>query len=347
MRWFLLFILFSYAAIADFNLSKELQEKETKIHQIRIKNIVSFQGIRDNLLIGYGLVTELSGTGDNLRNSAFTQRELEGFLGRVGVNTIGANIKTKNTAAVTITATLPPFIKNGNRINVTVSTLGDATNLSGGVLLATPLMGANGEVYAIAQGEISIAGIEPKRRSGNSNRGVKTAGFITNGAIVEREIPFSLDGVKELTLSLHNPDISTASYIAAVINANISEKIAKASSPATVSLHIPKEYDGRIMDLLTEVEQLQITPDNSAKIIIDESSGTIVMGQDVRVSTVAIAQGNLSMNITEDVTTLERGASLQDLVNGLNALGVPTRDLIGILQNIKSIGALQGEIIVK
>ncbi len=317
-------------------------------HTTRIKDIVSFEGVRDNLLIGYGLVMGLNGTGDNLRNSAFTQRELESFLGRIGVNNIDTNIRTKNTAAVTITATLPPFTKNGNRINVTVSTLGDATSLAGGILLATPLIGADGEVYAISQGEVSLSETETIKSRGNHNhRGVKTAGFITNGAIVEKEIPFSLDGMKILHLSLHNPDISTATRIAEVINDHISPQVAKADNPATVSLQVPDRYQGRVMELLTIIEQLSIIPDNSAKIIIDENSGTIVIGKDVRISTVAIAQGNLSINISDDLVGYNKDTSLQDLVNGLNALGVSTHDLIGILQNIKSIGALQGDIIVK
>ncbi len=352
MRYLLLIMTFFYHAayaIDEFNLPELEREKIELIIEdgVRIKDIVSFQGIRDNLLMGYGLVVGLNGTGDNLKNSVFTQQELESFLGRLGINTRGATIKTKNVAAVTVTATLPPFIKNGNRINVTVSTLGDATNLTGGVLLATPLLGADGKVYAVAQGEVSLASIEPKLRSTATNRGVKTAGFISNGAIIEREIPFALDSMKNINLSLQNPDISTATRIAEIINVFIEPQIAKAENPATVSVEIPKRYKNKIMDLLTEIEHLKIKPDNSAKIIIDESSGTIVMGSDVRVNTVAISQGNLSVTIGEGIMTVEEGASLQDLVGGLNALGVSPRDLISILQNIKKIGALQGEIIVQ
>lgn len=351
MKWLLLFILICYelCAVEAFNLpiSEKGQHHKEIIGNIRIKDVVSFQGIRDNLLMGYGLVVGLNGTGDNLKNSVFTQRELENLLSKVGINTRGSTIKTKNIAAVTVTATLPPFIKNGNRIDIKISTLGDATNLSGGILLATPLLGADGEVYVLAQGEVSIAGIEPHKRSRATNRGVKTSGFIISGGIVEREIPFSLENMEEIYLSLQNPDISTATHIAQVINNNTELDIAIAHNPATVAVTVPDTYKGNIMSLLTQIEQLQIKPDNSAKIIIDESSGTVIMGQDIRISTVAIAQGNLSVNISEDVTNLEEGASLQDLIKGLNALGVSPRDLIGILQNIKSIGALQGEIIVR
>lgn len=352
IRLLLLVLLVLYPeayAIDKFNLSEsERNIIEQRIEGgVRIKDVVNFEGIRDNILMGYGLVVGLSGTGDNLKNSVFTQKELENFLSRIGINTKGSIIKTKNTAAVTVTATLPPFIKNGNRINVTVSTLGDATSLAGGILLATPLLGADGEVYAVAQGEVSLASIEPKPRSNASNRGVKTAGFIANGAIIEHEISFSLNNMEVINLSLHNPDISTASRIAQTINQYVEPAIAQAQNPATVSIAVPNEYQGNVMRLLTAVEQLQIKPDNSAKIIIDESSGTVVMGSDIRINTVAISQGNLSVNIGEDVTTLETGTSLQELVDGLNALGVSTRDLISILKQIKAIGALQGDIIVK
>ncbi|MBQ4874915.1 MAG: flagellar basal body P-ring protein FlgI [Rickettsiaceae bacterium H1] len=346
MRWFLLVILFCYKAnaIDEFSLPDAKKQIDDGV---RIKDIVSFEGIRDNLLMGYGLVVGLSGTGDNLRNSAFTKQELEDFLSRAGINSKGANIRTKNIAAVTVTATLPAFIKNGKRVDVMVSALGDATNLTGGVLLVTPLLGADGEVYAVAQGEISLSSIEPKPRSNAVNKGVKTSGFIVGGAIIEKEIDFSLDNMEVINLSLNNPDISTATYIADIINERIYSGIAKAGNPSNVAMRIPESYRDNVMGLLTKVEQLQIKPDNSAKIIIDESLGTVVMGSDIRINKVAISHGNLSVNIADNVTELETGASLYDLVNGLNALGVSMRDLISILRQVKNIGALQGEIIVK
>ncbi|MFN7039101.1 MAG: flagellar basal body P-ring protein FlgI [Alphaproteobacteria bacterium] len=342
----------------------------------RIKDIVTVEGVRDNLLIGYGLVVGLNGTGDNLNNSVFTQKGLIDTLERLGINTKGANLKTKNVAAVTITATLPPFSRQGSKIDVAVSTLGDAKSLQGGTLLAAPLLGADGEVYAVAQGQISLGGFTASGKSATISKGVATNGFIANGAIVEKEIEFDLSSLKVIKLALKNPDISTALEIANNINAKTGATLAKASDPGTVELSITEYQQDNIVELLANIEQIKIDPDQPAKIIIDEASGTIVMGENVRISPVAIAQGNLTVTITENtdvsqpdalslggttvasastqitvdeengkkMQVLEKGTTLRSLVNGLNALGVGPRDLITILQNIRAAGALQADI---
>jgi flagellar P-ring protein precursor FlgI len=364
---FLLLILFGYLlAAAD-------------AHAARVKDIVEFEGVRQNILIGYGLVVGLNGTGDKLQNNAFTEQSLIAFLERQGVNTRGASLKSKNVAAVTVTATLPPFSRNGAHIDVTVSTMGDATNLMGGTLLATPLLGADGEVYAVAQGAVSIGGFKAASDSGNVTvtKGVPTSGFIASGAIVEKEIEFVLNSLPELKLALRNPDISTAQRVAEAINSEIGPGVATVSDPATVVLAVPAVYHNNATQLLSEVEKLNVETDQVAKIVIDEASGTIVMGENVRIDTVAVAQGNLVVRVeeteevsqpnplapegAETVTTtqsnvvvdegpgkrmamLRKGATLRDLVAGLNALGVGPRDLITILQTIKAAGALQAEI---
>lgn len=346
----------------------------------RIKDIVNFEGIRDNILVGYGLVVGLNGTGDNLKNSVFTQQGLEDLLSRMGVNTRGANLKTKNVAAVTVTATLPPFSRQGSRIDISVSTLGDAKSLQGGTLLATPLFAADGNVYAVAQGAIAIGGFEASGggKGGSSiSKNISTAGAVASGAIVEQEINFSLADLEKIKLALKNPDITTAKHIAETINRRTRGPYAMPLDPGTVELSVPENWKGRMVAFLSDIEQLVVSTDQPAKIVIDEASGTIVMGENVKVDTVAVAQGNLVVEIrkapvisqpgsfaprgAETVVTqvdevianenkdkklavLRGNPSLKDLVNGLNALGVGPRDLITILQTIKAAGALQAEI---
>ncbi|MFW0777627.1 MAG: flagellar basal body P-ring protein FlgI [Rickettsiales bacterium] len=344
----------------------------------RIKDIASFEGIRENMLMGYGLVVGLNGTGDKLNNNAFTEQSLIAFLERQGVNTRGTELKTKNVAAVTVTATLPPFSRSGSKIDVTVSALGDAKDLKGGVLLATPLYGADGEVYAVAQGSVSIGGFTAGDGATTVTKGVPTSGFIANGGMVEREIDFALNSLPELKMALRNPDVSTANNVVEAINSSMGPGIASMIDPGTVLLSIPAAYQGNTTQLLADIEGLKVKTDQIAKIVIDEASGTIVMGENVSIDPVAIAQGNLIVKVekteqvsqpnplapegAETVTTeqqvvsveelapgkglalLETGATLKDLVNGLNALGVTPRDLITILQTIKAAGALQADI---
>lgn len=343
---------------------------------IRIKDIIEIEGVRDNMLIGYGLVVGLNGTGDSLSNSPFTEQSIIGMLDRLGVNVRESGVNTKNIAAVMVTATLPPFANQGSKIDVALSALGDSKDLKGGTLLVTPLLAADGQVYAVAQGTLSVSGFTASGDGGSITQNVPTAARIAAGAIVEREIPFDLEGKLATRLSLRNPDFTTARRIASAINKYLRYPAAKAENSASVALAIPPSYTKGMVNMLTDIEQLRITPDQMARVVIDERSGVIVMGSDVRISTVALAQGNLTIRITEtpqvsqpqafaqqgntvvvprtDIqidddsdskfTVLKSGISLQELVQNLNTLGVGPRDIISILQSIKAAGALQAEI---
>src|SRR6187455_300067 len=265
----------------------------------RIKDLANIEGVRQNQLIGYGLVVGLNGTGDTLNNIPFTKQSLTAMLERLGVNIRGQTIRTGNVAAVMVTANLPAFGTQGTRIDITVSALGDSKSLQGGTLLVTPLLGADGNVYAVGQGSLAIGGFAAEGDAAKITRGVPTVGRISNGAIIEREIDFALNRLPNLRLALRNADFTTAKRIAAAINDYIGAATAEPLDPSTVQLTVPQQFRGKVVALLTEIEQLQIEPDLPAKIVIDERSGIIVMGRDVRVSTVAVAQGNLTVSITE------------------------------------------------
>ena len=341
----------------------------------RIKDIADFEGVRENQLVGYGLVVGLAGTGDSLRNSPFTRQSLAAMLERLGVNASNGNLNTRNVAAVMVTSNLPPFASQGSRIDVTVSALGDARSLAGGQLLVTPLMGADQQVYAVAQGPLAIGGFAASGQSGSSvSRGVPTAGRIASGALVEREIMFDIAAQPELRLALRNPDFTTAHRIAAAINANVGAEAAYAANPGTVVLRRPDSFAGDMVSLVGRIEGLEVEVDAPARMVIDESSGIVVMGENVKVSTVAIAQGNLTIDIQEDpwvsqpapfsrgetvvapstaieveeeeggLVVVPGGVPLRQLVNGLNALGVTPRDMISILQALKAAGAIQADI---
>ena len=342
----------------------------------RIKDIVDVEGVRENQLVGYGLVVGLNGTGDGLNNSPFTEQSLIAMLERLGVNVRGENLNTGNVAAVMVTASLPPFTNQGSKIDVSVSALGDASSLQGGTLLVTPLIAADGEVYAVAQGEVNIAGYSVEGEAASETQNIPTAGRIPSGGIVEREINFKLEELQQVRLALRNPDFTTSRRIAQAINGFTNAQLAQAENSASVMLKKPAGYEGTIVDLITDVEQLPIQPDQPARVVISERSGVIVMGADVRVSSVAIAQGNLTLKITETpqvsqanpfadqgetvtvprtnvsatasedakLAVLDTGVTLQELVTGLNQLGVKPRDVITILQAIKAAGALQAEI---
>ena len=340
----------------------------------RIKDIVDMEGVRENQLVGYGLVVGLNGTGDRLNNSPFTKQSLQSMLERLGVNTAGENVRTANVAAVMVTANLPPFGTQGSRIDVSVAALGDSDSLQGGTLLVTPLLGADGEVYAIAQGPVNINGFKAQGDAATIISGVPTTGRISSGAVIEREIDFHLGSQTSLRLALRNPDLTTARRIALSINDFIGVPTATPEDPATVRVTLPRGFNGNIVDLLTDIEQLMVETDQPAKIVIDENSGIIVMGKDVRVSSVAVAQSNLTVTIAENPTVVQpapfsdgvtavepstnldvfasdkalavvnESVTLQELVDGLNALGIAPRDLIAILQAIKATGALQAEI---
>jgi flagellar P-ring protein precursor FlgI len=340
----------------------------------RIKDIVNIEGVRDNQLVGYGLVVGLNGTGDGLSNSPFTKQSLQAMLERLGVNTRGENMRTGNVAAVMVTANLPAFSTQGSRLDVHVASIGDASSLQGGTLLVTPLLGADGETYAIAQGEVLINGFKASGDAATIVSGVPTTGRISSGALIEREINFVLGAQRSLRLALKNPDLTTSRRIALSINDFIGVPCATPEDGSTVRINLPEKFNGNIVDLLTDIEQLVVETDQSAKIIIDENSGIIVMGKDVRVSTVAVAQSNLTVTIAEtpavsqpqplspgqttvvprtdlnvnmvnsDLALVKESVSLQELVDGLNALGITPRDLIAILQAIKASGALQADI---
>ncbi len=344
--------------------------------QSRIKDIAAFEGVRENLLVGYGLVVGLNGTGDDLKSAPFTRESLIGMLQRLGINARDDNLDTANVAAVMVTANLPPFARQGTRIDITVSALGDANSLLGGALLVTPLLAADGEVYAVAQGSIAVGGFSASGEGQSVTKGVPTNGRIPNGAIIEREIAFDLVELKSVTISLRNPDLTTARRIAEKVNAFLGIPAARSTDPGTVLLEVPASYKGDTVALLTDIEQLRVKVDQLARVVINEQSGIIVMGENVRISTVAIAQGNLTIRITEtpqvsqpapfsntgttetvartiidveeeaqrQLAVLPEGVSLQELVNGLNALGIGPRDMITILQAIKAAGALQAEI---
>ena len=265
----------------------------------RIKDLASIEGVRQNNLVGYGLVVGLNGTGDTLNNAPFTKQSLTAMLERLGVNTRGATLRTANVAAVMVTASFPAFATQGTRLDITVSALGDAKSLQGGTLLVTPLLGADGEVYAVGQGSVAISGFQAEGEAAKVTRGVPTVGRIANGALIEREIEFKLNAQKALRLALRNPDLTTAKRIAASINDFLGGDAAEPIDPSTINLQIPAKYRGNMVQLLTEIEQLRVEPDQTARIVIDERSGIIVMGRDVRVSQVAVAQGNLTVTISE------------------------------------------------
>ena len=342
----------------------------------RIKDIVDFEGVRDNLLIGYGLVVGLNNTGDTLANGHFTKQSLQAMLNRLGVKPTDEGLDSQNVAAVMVTATLPPFARQGSRIDVTVSALGDSSNLLGGTLLVTPLLGADGEVYAVSQGQVAVGGFQTQGDAETVTKGVPTSGRIASGGIIEREVEYDISGMTNVKLTLRNPDFTTARRVSQAINAFLGTAAAAASDPTTIQLAVPRSYRNNVVNLLTDIEQLRVEPDQLARVVIDEQTGTIVMGENVRISTVAIAQGSLTIRITEtpqvsqpgpfaevgttttvdrtnievdegeerQLTVLRPSVSHQELVNGLNALGIGPRDMITILQAIKTAGALQAEI---
>ncbi|MBX3480673.1 MAG: flagellar basal body P-ring protein FlgI [Caulobacter sp.] len=339
----------------------------------RIKDIVEVEGVRENMLVGYGLVVGLNGTGDNLRNTPQAKQSQEAMLERLGVNIRDANLNSKNVAAVMVTAKLPAFAAAGTPIDVTVSSIGDAKSLMGGTLLVTTLLGADGQAYALAQGTVQTGSVSASGASGSSvSKGVPTSGRIAGGAFVERELGFQMASMGQIRLTLRNPDFTTARRIADAVNGRY-PGTASADNPTVVTLRPPPGQS--VVSFVTSVENLPVEPDYGAKVVIDEVAGVIVMGENVRISTVAIAQGNLTISVQEtpgvsqpapfsqgqtttvpqsqvsvdeergrQLITLRSGASLSSLVSGLNALGVTPRDMISILQAIKAAGALQADI---
>ncbi len=343
---------------------------------VRLKDIVDVEGVRGNYLIGYGLVVGLKQTGDG-DQTKFTVQSVVNMLQRFGITVPKDQVKLKNVAAVLVTAYLPAYVKPGQRIDVTVSTLGDAKSLQGGTLLMTPLKGPDGKVYAIAQGPVSIGGFAAGGAGGGVQVNHPTVGRVPEGAIVEREVPMEdLNHLQKLTLSLRDGDFTTVSEVANLINLYLKGHYAVPKDLRTVEVKVPKSYQGKVVDLLAEIGNLEVTPDVPARVVIDERTGTVVMGENVRISKVAVAHGNLSVEIKETpqvfqpypfspgqtvvtpqtqvkakeqkarIVVLEESATLGELIRALNAVGATPRDLIAILQAIKAAGALHAELII-
>jgi flagellar P-ring protein precursor FlgI len=341
----------------------------------RIKDIAIVQGVRDNFIQGYGLVTGLPGTGDNLQNSVFTKKEFKNFLSKFNVDVDFASLKSKNVAGVIVNATLPSFARPGRRIDVKVSAIGDATSISGGVLLPTPLIGPDGNVYAIAQGTVQVQKFIPitKDVRNKTSYEVTTNGWVDSGAIVEVGLDYKIDSSSNLKVVINYPDFSTAAAVAEAINNNIVGKIASPLDSATVLITIPQNRKNDVIKLISEVEGIEVKTDGIAKVIINEATGTIVMGSFVRVMPIAVSHGNIMIDISSSfinqknittqkykkaskaldqlrgtqITSLDESVSLQDLVAGLNRFGVLPKDLIDILKSIKDAGALNAIIEVK
>ncbi|WP_039018710.1 flagellar basal body P-ring protein FlgI [Halocynthiibacter namhaensis] len=345
---------------------------------IRIKDLVEFDGVRGNDLVGYGLVVGLNGTGDGIRNAPFTEEIMSNILERLGVNITGEQFRPKNVAAVFVTATLPPFSRAGSQIDITVSAIGDAKSLLGGTLVMTPLNAADGEIYAVAQGTIIAGGISAEGDGGSVTQGVPTAGTIPSGGRVEREIEFQLSSLSTVRLALRTPDFTTAGRIERAINENFGRAVSVMIDAGTVQINISSTRMASTAHALGRIENILVTPERRARVIVDQRSGTIVMGEDVRISRVAVAQGNLTLRIQENpivvqpnpfspgevvvvpqtniaiqeeegtgLAEINEGTSLSEVIAGLNALGVSPRDMIDILKSIKAAGALHAEFIVR
>ena len=344
----------------------------------RIKDVASLQSGRDNQLIGYGLVVGLQGSGDSLRSSPFTEQSMRAMLQNLGISTQGGQSNAKNVAAVMVTATLPPFSSPGSRIDATVSSLGDATSLRGGTLVMTSLTGADGQIYAVAQGSVIVSGFTAQGQASSVTEGVSTSGRVPNGAIIERELPSKFKDSINLVLQLRNPDFTTAMRIAETVNAYASATygapIAEARDSQEVVVQKPRTAD--LARLMAAIENLVVETDTPAKVVINERTGTIVIGADVRVSKVAVSYGTLTVQVTEtpqivqpapfsrgetavqpqtDIlaqkdggpVTIVDGPDLRTLVSGLNNIGVKPDGIIAILQGIKSAGALQAELVLQ
>lgn len=339
---------------------------------VRIKDIATFSGMRDNQLIGYGLVVGLGGTGDK-RNSPFTVNSMKNMLERMGVAVDAAQIRPRNVAAVMVTAKLPASSKPGSKLDVVVSSLGDATSLQGGVLLQTPLKGVDGKVYALSQGPVALGGYSVDGAAARTQKNITTVATIPGGANVERGVPFDFNTQNSLTLNMSNRDFSTTMQVVERLNATMGGKYARAADAGTVSIDIPPAYQGNLVPLIASVENLEVDPQSAAKVVVDERTGTVVLGRDVRVSQVAVAHGSLQIVVQDsaqvsqpgpfsqgqtvvtpqtDITVREEnrrlhmmeGATLQELVDGLNAIGATPRDLISILKTLKASGALHAEL---
>jgi len=345
---------------------------------IRLKDLVEFDGVRGNDLVGYGLVVGLNGTGDGIRNAPFTEEIMSNILERLGVNVAGEQFRPKNVAAVFVTGSLPPFARAGSTIDVTVSAIGDANSLLGGTLIMTPLNAADGEIYAVAQGTIIAGGVSAEGAAASVVQGVPTAGVIPSGARIEREVEFAFSEMSEIRLALREPDFTTAGRIEKAINKSFGRRVARMEDAGTVRLDIGQTKMSSPAHALVRVENIQIEPERRARVVVDQRSGTIVLGEDVRISRVAVSQGNLTLRIQETpvavqpnpfaegetvvvprtraeldedegtgLAEVDGGTSLSEVIEGLNALGVSPRDMIDILKSLKAAGALHAEFVVR
>ena len=339
---------------------------------VRIKDIATFSGVRDNQLIGYGLVVGLAGTGDK-KDSVFTLSSMKNMMDRMGIGVNSSALKIKNVASVMVTARMPVSSKPGSRLDVTVSSVGDATSLLGGVLLQTALKGVDGKTYCLAQGSLTVGGFSVTGAAASTQKNVNTVGLIPGGGIVERGIPFEFNQQDKLTLNMRVGDFSTAQQIAERLNAAMGGPYARAVDAMSVSVDVPPQYKSNLVPLMASVENLEVTPDTAAKVVVDEKTGTVVLGRDVRISRVAVAHGNLQITVQEsqqvsqpgpfsqgqtvvtpqtDINVREEnrrlvmveGATLQELVDGLNAIGATPRDLISILRSLQVSGSLHAEL---
>ncbi|OFZ20223.1 MAG: flagellar biosynthesis protein FlgA [Bdellovibrionales bacterium GWB1_55_8] len=311
----------------------------------RLKDLCTVKGVRENILIGYGIVTGLKGTGDS--SADVTGQSLSRLFGKLGLDVQGGGaIKSKNSAAVIVTAKLPPFARVGNVIDVTVSSVGDSGSLEGGILLVTPLRAGDQNVYAVAQGPISIGSV-----ADGSGKTFPTVGRVVSGATIEKDVDVNFAGKKSFRLSLHNPDFTTAARVSALINAEMGGKYATSRDSGTIDMVVPFNYEGNSVELLARIENISVNVDTKAKVVLNERTGTVVMGENVRLSPVAIAHGELAIEVKSSDKSARserlmelKGANVSDLVKALNTLGVQPRDLTAIFQTLKQVGALQAEL---
>jgi flagellar P-ring protein FlgI len=307
----------------------------------RIKDIANIRGVRDNQLVGYGIVVGLKGTGDS--KAEFTSKSIQRMLDKLGMKLTGKDVESKNVAAVIVTASLPAFARAGNKLDVTVSSIGDASSLKGGTLIQTPLRAADQQIYAVAQGSMLI---------GFSAEGVhETSARVPNGAMIERDLGKEFSSRKMFRITLQNPDFTTAARVSKTMNMELGGKYATALDSGTIDIISPPQYEGKGVELLAMIESLDVSPDTPAKVVVNEKTGTVVIGNGVKISRVAISHGNLTLKVGKDtkadgdrVVLVEETANVGDLVKTMNRMGVSPRDLITILQNIKAAGALQGEL---
>lgn len=310
----------------------------------RLKDIASIRGVRENQLIGYGLVIGLKGTGDS--NAEFTGKSFSRLIEKMGVQLDGKDIQSKNIAAVIVTATLPAFAKAGNPLDITVSSIGDSSSLVGGTLLQTPLRAANDEIFAVAQGNLSVLGDGKEIHT--------TVGRIPNGAMIERDIQADFATRKMYRMTLHNPDFTTAARTVLTVNKELGGQYASAKDAGTIDIITPATYENKGVELMATIEAIEVNPDQRARVVINEKTGTIVIGEKVRISRVGLSHGSLTLKVADGkkskdgaedkITVLDTGANVGDLVQALNKLGVSPKDLISILQSVKAAGALHGEL---